>query len=388
MIEESVYERKGRVRRRLAHCVGDLLSAFSPRFGSAESKPPHCIGVLLQWGIGDAVLTLPLLQGLHRAYPEASIELIGEPWLAELFAGEPWLNRTHLLVPPWTNRQGKYRIWEKNWWRFAGQLRVARRLRFNLLIGIRFDPREVLQLRLLNAGETAGFSSTGGRCWVTRDLDLTAETFNDRHRGEVSTHALEALTGIKASSIPRFQCDKAARAQALRRLHEAGYRGGPILAVHSGAGSPIRRWGIKNFNTVLKALPKEVQYVVLIDDNGDKGGRGLRVPKTVPSYVWRSGLAELKGLLSACDIFLCCESGVMHMAAACDCRVVAIFGSGFVGWFGPCGENHEVVKVDPMPCRPCFDQCIYPTPICMEGITIEAVSAALTRAFGHVSTDR
>ncbi len=155
IVEGPVYERKDRVRR-VARRIGDLLSAISPRRGFPESTPPHRIGVLLQWGIGDAVLALPLLQGLHRSHPEASIELIGKPWLAELFAGEAWLNRTHLLVPPWTKHQGKYRIWEKDWRRFARQLRVVRRTRFDLLIGIRFDPREVLQLRLLTRGRPRG----------------------------------------------------------------------------------------------------------------------------------------------------------------------------------------------------------------------------------------
>ncbi len=385
MVEGSVYERKDRVRR-VARRVGDLLSAISPRRGSPESPPPHRIGVLLQWGIGDAVLTLPLLQGLHRAHPEASIELIGQPWLAGLFAGEAWLNRTHLLVPPWTKRQGKYRIWEKDWRRFARQLRVVRRTRFDLLIGIRFDPREVLHLRLLNARETAGFGSTGGRHWVTRDIGLTAEKYNDRHRSEVSAHALEVLTGRTRSSIPHFQLDEAARARALRTLRQAGYRGGPILAVHGGAGHPIRRWGDENFNAVLKALPGAVQFVTVIDDGSGKGGQDLRIPNTVPSCVWRGGIADLKGLLSVCDLLLCCDSGVMHVAAACGCRVVAVFGPTLVGWFGPRGKGHEVVKVEPMPCRPCLNRCIYTTPICMEGVTPQAVSDALHRAVASLES--
>ena len=201
MIEGSVYDGKDRVRR-VARRVGDLLSGISPRRGSPESAPPRRIGVLLQWGIGDAVLALPLLRGLREAYPEASIELVGKPWLAELFAGEACADRTHLLVPPWTKYQGKYRIWEKDWRRFARQLLEVRRTHFDLLIGIRFDLREVLQLRLLNAREIAGFGSAGGRHWVTRDIGLTAEEYTDRHRSEVSAHTLEALTGLTWSSIP------------------------------------------------------------------------------------------------------------------------------------------------------------------------------------------
>ena len=41
----------------------DRLSALTPRHRTG--RPPRRIGVLLQWGIGDAVTTLPLLGALH-----------------------------------------------------------------------------------------------------------------------------------------------------------------------------------------------------------------------------------------------------------------------------------------------------------------------------------
>ncbi len=184
-------------------------------------------------------------------------------------------------MPLWTKYQGKYRIWEKDWRRFARQLREVRRMRFDLLIGIRFDPREVLQLRLLNARETAGFGSTGGRHWVTRDIGLTAEEYTDRHRNEVSAHTLEALTGLTWSSIPHFRLDEAARTRALRTLRQAGYRGGPILAVHGGAGHPIRCRGDENFSAALR------------------GVQDVRVPNTIPSCqdIPQKILAEPEGEL-------------------------------------------------------------------------------------------
>ncbi len=107
----------------------------------------------------------------------------------------------------------------------------------------------------------------------------------------MSAHALEALTGLTRWSIPHFQLDEAERDRALNWLRHVGYRGGPILAVHTGAGHPIRCWGDENFNAVLKALPGAVQVVTVIDDGSRKGGQDIRVPNTVPSCVWRGGFA-------------------------------------------------------------------------------------------------
>jgi ADP-heptose:LPS heptosyltransferase len=79
-------------------------------------------------------------------------------------------------------------------------------------------------------------------------------------------------------------------------------------------------------------------------------------------------------VLAACDVFLGTDSGVMHMAAAAGCQVVAIFGPGEPRWFGPAGEGHSLIIERVMPCRPCFDACIYPSPVCMTNISDHVIA--------------
>jgi ADP-heptose:LPS heptosyltransferase len=360
--------------------VLDPVARLTPRRSRPAFEHPRRIGVLLQWGIGDAVLAVPLLNGLARAYPGASIEVIGKPWLADLFAGEPWLGATHELVPPWTRPFGKYRLWDRAWRRFAAQLFALRRIRFDLLVGVRLDPRETFQLRLLNAARTAGVAGAGGEAWLTDPVALAPDDYYFRSRAEYHALALKELTGREESLLPRLDVDDAARAAALARLRSAGYTGGPIVCVHNGAGNPIREWQPASFAAVLDSVRDLVPFAVVIDDGADRRGPRVELPASMHSTVWRSGLGDLKALLCVADVLFCCDSGVMHMGAACGCRVVAIFGPGSIDIFAPRGERHQLVKVDPMPCRPCFDSCIYPRPICMDGITESAVSAALRRA--------
>jgi hypothetical protein len=155
--------------------IGDVMASLSPRRDAARDHSPASVGVFVQWGIGDAVLTTPLLAGLRAAWPEVRIDAIGKPWLADLFAGERFVDRCVALAPPWTRIKGKYRVWDREWPVFAREIAAARRTRYDLLIGIRWDIRELLLSRALRAAGMAGFAEIGGRKWVTIDISASMQ---------------------------------------------------------------------------------------------------------------------------------------------------------------------------------------------------------------------
>jgi ADP-heptose:LPS heptosyltransferase len=228
--------------------IGDVMASLSPRRTVARNHAPASVGVFIQWGIGDAVLTAPLLAGLRAAWPEARIDAIGKPWLADLFDGERFVDRCVPLVPPWTKTKGKYRVWNREWRVFAREIAAARRIRYDLLVGIRWDCRELLLSRALRAAGMAGFAGAGGRKWVTIDLGLDAAGQGAMHRSEVAAHAARMLTGRAVSPIPTLSVRTRERHDLLERFRGAGHAGGPVVAIHTGAGSPIRRWPIERFN--------------------------------------------------------------------------------------------------------------------------------------------
>jgi len=358
----------------------DAASILTPHRDTLGESDPQRIGVLLQWGIGDAVLALPLLVGLKKAFPQASIDTIGKPWLTDLFSGEPWLGSTHNFVPPWATLNGKFNARMEDWWRFVREIRRLRKTSFDLLIGTRLDPRESAQLRLLRARRTAHIPNAGGRRWIDIGLDVTSDQFFRRkYRAEISSEMLRAVTGLEISAIPRFQRSDLGVENACAVLRGNGYRGGPIIAVHGGAGNPIRRWNPSNFNDVLERCHDQAAFVVLIDDAFSPDAGKLRAPNGVRSMRWKSNLADLRGLLSISSALLCCDSGVMHIAAACGLPVIAVFGPTSVEVFSPPGQEHQVIA-EPMPCRPCADHCMYSSPLCMERVSVEAVTNAVKRA--------
>lgn len=369
---------------KIARIVSNILSFLTPHRIHKKAIPYHRIGIILQWGVGDAVLALPLLQGLKTAFPHSTIELIGKPWLVELFESESWYSETHVVVPPWTKYSKKYRVWDADWREYIHQLWVARRTTFDLLVSIRDDPRELLQLRVLKAYQTAGFRWSGGRYWITNDLNIGAENLGEFHRSEVSQLVLKCLTGLNVASTPQFELSDQQRQKGLTRLRTLGYKKGPIVAVHGGAGSPVRRWGTHRFSAVLNQLTSKSLFIVLVDDSSEEA-KSYLLSKKHDFCVWSGSLSELKELFVVCDLLLSCDNGVMHVAAGCKCRVLALFGPMLTEWFGPSGEGHRVIKIDPMPCRPCFDKCIYSAPRCMSEIDEETVVSVLKASIKSIA---
>ena len=73
----------------------------------------------------------------------------------------------------------------------------------------------------------------------------------------------------------------------------------------------------------------------------------------------QTSLIEAVDLLAACKAVVANDSGLMHVAAAVGCNVVAVYGSTSPKYTPPLAEKVEIVHTD-IDCRPCFQrECQY-----------------------------
>ncbi|MBF0509191.1 MAG: glycosyltransferase family 9 protein [Deltaproteobacteria bacterium] len=376
---------KDRARRyHLAGRLADILSLFS-----LKSRPGHDlhldwsamrrVGILCQWGLGDAVLTTPLLRALRRV-TAANLELIGKPWLRELFPIHGLCDQVHELVPPWTQTKHKYRLWQPVWVRYARQLTNLWSSSFDLLIGLRYDPREIIQMRMIRAELRAGYGACGGHGWLDIDLGINPSLARLAHVAQDASFAAAILTGINQDPRPVLDVPRNISLPVASWLVARGYQRGLVLTVAPGAGHPIRRWPSRRFTAALKDLPDSIGFVVVIKPEEDTAAPDILWPRHIPGAIWQGSLEELQGLLSLSDILVSADSGVMHLGAACGSRIIGIFGPQLAQWFGPHPPSGEVVMVEPMSCRPCFDNCIFDQPKCMINIDESDVTSAIFSA--------
>ena len=338
--------------------------------------PRRTVGVFLFWGIGDAVLATPFLRALRTALPDARIVAIGKPWLRELLGEEKLVDEFATLVPPWTRHSGKYRLLSSEWRGFACAVRDLAARPFDLLVSLRPDPRETALGRVLSCAEFAGYARAGGAGWVTVDLGQAVSNEAGTYRGELASLAASQLLGTRPPAEPRLTI-LPPPVNLTRLLAEAGYRQGPVLAVAFGAAHPLRRWSADRITQSL-ALSGRRPGAYLVIDSDD--APPFAVPGGTPVVRWRGSLSELRRVLTAADVAFCTDSGVMHIAAAVGCRVVAVFGPGSTARFAPRPPQHSTYAVEPMPCRPCNDNCRYTSPLCLDGVDVSAVAALLDDA--------
>jgi ADP-heptose:LPS heptosyltransferase len=67
------------------------------------------------------------------------------------------------------------------------------------------------------------------------------------------------------------------------------------------------------------------------------------MPLLSNAHFLRASLREMMALMTCCDIFICNDSGPMHIADALGVPVVGIFTTGNPVWHRPFGENQRFV---------------------------------------------
>jgi len=354
----------------LARALLGRLADLTPR--RAMPAVPSQIGIFLYWGIGDAVQMLPFLRALRDFYPKARITALGPAWIDDVFAGQGLFDARADLNPPWARHHGADRVRDSAWRRFAGQFARLRRTEFDLVIGLRPDPRDAALARLLRTKAFAGIAGRGPKGWISLDLGEGFDDLYNASGAKVAAHAAKRLTGSDVSPLPRFPVLPPA----------PQFPGRPLLAISFGASHPIRRWNGAAISRVLTGLRSPPGTLLLVSHPDSPE---IVAPPGWNVIRWAGSLSELRDTLTSVDVLFCTDSGVMHIGDAAGCRVVALFTAGNISRFAPLGQ--PLYAVEPMPCRPCYDRCIYDSPRCVDQIDEAAVSALLDRTLSRAGPD-
>jgi ADP-heptose:LPS heptosyltransferase len=153
-----------------------------------------------------------------------------------------------------------------------------------------------------------------------------------------------------------------------------------------GAATPSKRWDEDSFVSVLHELFASIRAdLILLGSAADAPFAheimgDVKCP--VVNLVGKLSLNEMAAILKECQVFVGCDSGPAHMAAACGVPVVSIFSAANESdvW-KPWGEKVKLLTRKPecSPCRShhCLREDGY---FCMDEINPEEVVDAV-RAF-------
>lgn len=160
---------------------------------------------------------------------------------------------------------------------------------------------------------------------------------------------------------------------------------GPLVAVCAGASWETKRWPIASW----RALCREIEglgcrVVELGAANDEAIGIGT-------SLLGQTTVREAACVLHACDLLVCCDSGLMHLALAADTRVVALFGPTDPAILIRNEPNLVYVQAAAA-CRGCWNRadtpdqpgaCALGKPTCLAAIGVDEVLASVRRVLGE-----
>jgi heptosyltransferase II len=159
---------------------------------------------------------------------------------------------------------------------------------------------------------------------------------------------------------------------------------GKILALSPGAEyGPAKRWPTAHFAQMATwVLEKGWQVWILgsqkdqaegVDINRITGGRCI-------DLTGKTQLSQAIELLSLVDAVICNDSGLMHIAAALQRPLFAIFGSSNPGFTPPLSEQARILSLS-LPCAPCMQRvCPLQHTRCLQDLRPSLVMKAFTEA--------
>jgi heptosyltransferase-2 len=332
----------------------------------AATEVPRLVIRAPNW-LGDAVLALPAMAAVRRAFPDATLAVAAPASIAPLFEEDTPVRPDAIVT-------------------LAGKSAVAplRAGRFEAAVLLPNSFRSAWVARRAGIPERWGFGAAFRGPLLTRAVRRPRG--RTLHQAEYYRALVRGL-GMDAPSdeLPSIRARPATAARAEAALAREAVAGDATLVgfAPGAAYGHAKRWPPRRVADLVVRLTRERGAVcVLVGAAGDREA-GREIESAVPpdvrlvNLIGRTDLRLLVGVLARCRAFVSNDSGAMHLAAATGLPVTAIFGPTDDRVTAPLG-GHDLM-IHQVFCRPCM---LRDCPIdhrCMKGITVEAVFAAVGR---------
>ncbi|NOY62355.1 MAG: lipopolysaccharide heptosyltransferase II [Gammaproteobacteria bacterium] len=181
---------------------------------------------------------------------------------------------------------------------------------------------------------------------------------------------------------PKLQVDPQCVDSALGRLQMEKPQA-PILALCPGAEyGPAKRWPSDYFAQIARDKLKQGWVVWVFGSEKDKPVADAICDAAGTECINLAGctrLDEAIDLMSLAELVISNDSGLMHLAAALDKKLVALYGSSDIGFTPPLCDHAEVLSLN-LDCSPCFKrECPLGHMRCLNDLTPTIVRDAINR---------
>ncbi len=317
--------------------------------------------------VGDAVMSEPLIRQI-AAHDRAPVDILAPPWVAPLFERMPHVG--NIIAAPFAHG----RLDLKARWRLGQSLKAHGYQNAYVLPN---SLKSALPIFFSGIPNRIGFTGESRYGLINRRLKLDKQKL-PRMVDRFLALGPKVTSGADAD-IPQLSANPSTFEQLRSTLGLTTPNRLAILCPGAEYG-PAKRWPAAHFATLAQKLDQARYTVWIIGSAKDQeAGAAIESLSTglAVNLCGRTKLAEAIDLMSAADIVVSNDSGLMHVAAALQRPLIALFGSSSPLFTPPLSKQVAILQ-HAVPCSPCFARtCRYGHMDCLTQLLPESVMASI-----------
>ena len=321
--------------------------------------------------MGDILLTTPVIRAIRNQFPNARIDYLVSKPFADVLAGNPYID--NLLIYDKSKSTAEILEWKKELISNSGKYDFAIDLQNNLRSkvfrsGIA-DKIYSIPKRRLHKLALVNFKHSPYR--AIHVVDNYFKAVND-----LNTYPDEL--GLDISASAEFD---------LRRFFSNADN--QIIAIAPGAAHFTKRLPIDKYRAVIAKLNQSGDFnFALIGGHSDRELCDALAQShgRIVNFAGELSINQTAKAIADSDLLITNDTGVMHIGAAVQTPLIAVFGSTTqeLG-FTPYKCSHRIIEV-PLPCRPCthigLKECPRKHFNCMNTINVDEIAEQAMELLG------
>lgn len=325
--------------------------------------------------IGDAILTLPLIQELKKSVPERIIDVITIPKCTEIFKASPYVDNVISFDKRGSGKSLLRLI------KFAKKINTSK---YDQIICLHRSLRSAILSFLIKARVKSGFSTSAFPYVYDRIIEYRYDYhevrrnlgFGEREYDDESWKILPEVNPQRT----HFE---------LGTTFEREFKKG-IVAIAPGSVWETKKYPVEDFLRLAEILAtKEFGFVIIGDSKEAETGEEFanRFPGQAINFCGKLSILESIDLLRKCRMLITNDSAPTHFGVAAGIKVLTIYTSTVPNFgFYPYNWGSDFMGLDDLDCKPCgihgYDECPRGHFNCAKMLKTEAVAERAEKMLG------